>query len=289
MWCNNDNVVADTIQAYAQITNAGTAFKFNKEQVITSDRYMNLLKNVLPYYKHEYAFMSGIWRGEFINVWNGTSEVLVLGHSDCESNNITFNILKTKSKGILKKIFAINGNSKNDNIIPIPLGITNDCDDSSIHRIYGNLEIMEQVSQTHIDKRNLLYLNINIQTYPLEREMVVDMFKNKKFVTWIKEQQPTLIGRQKFLEDIKAHDFVLCPRGNGIDTHRLWETLYMGSIPIVIYSDVHKNLLDLPILFVNNWNEISYDFLLEQLSTIKSKTWNMEKLNISYWINLMVK
>jgi len=108
----------------------------------------------------------------------------------------------------------------------------------------------------------------------------------ESLTSWIKDQQPTLTGRKKFLEDI---DFVLCPRGNGIDTHRLWETLYMGSIPIVIYSDVHKNLLDLPILFVNNWNEISYDFLLEQLSTIKSKTWNMEKLNISYWINLMVK
>ncbi len=28
--------------------------------------------------------------------------------------------------------------------------------------------------------------------------------------------------------------FVACPRGNGLDTHRFWETLYRGYIPVVI-------------------------------------------------------
>ena len=27
--------------------------------------------------------------------------------------------------------------------------------------------------------------------------------------------------------------FVICPEGNGIDTHRMWEALYLRTIPII--------------------------------------------------------
>jgi hypothetical protein len=43
--------------------------------------------------------------------------------------------------------------------------------------------------------------------------------------------------------DIAQSKFVLCPSGLGFDTYRLWETIILGSIPIVevyfVYSTVN--------------------------------------------------
>ena len=56
---------------------------------------------------------------------------------------------------------------------------------------------------------------------------------------------------------MNEYKFVACPRGNGIDTHRFWETLYRGSVPIVIASKWSNSLkyLDLPLIEVSNWAE----------------------------------
>ena len=61
----------------------------------------------------------------------------------------------------------------------------------------------------------------------------------------------------EYENDLRISNFVLCPQGNGIDTHRIWESLYCGSIPIVedhIGFDQFKNL---PIMFVDDFYKIS--------------------------------
>ena len=52
--------------------------------------------------------------------------------------------------------------------------------------------------------------------------------------------------------------FVACPRGNGIDTHRFWETLYRGSVPIVIGSPWSANLQNwgVPLISLSSWDEL---------------------------------
>ena len=129
-------------------------------------------------------------------------------------------------------------------------------------------------------------MNINISTYPSERQVVWDLFKDREWIT-IGQIETTINGRTNFLREIKAHSFVLCPRGNGIDTHRLWETLYMGSIPIVRRDIAYEEFDDLPICFINNWSDITVDFLESEKNRIKNTIWNLEKLKISYWINMI--
>lgn len=90
--------------------------------------------------------------------------------------------------------------------------------------------------------------------------------------------------------EIRNSKFVFCPRGNGIDTHRLWETLYMGSIPIVRFEpQTHHLFTDLPILFIDDWSVITEEFLQEKYREITSKTWNMEKLKVGYWFDFIIK
>ena len=91
-------------------------------------------------------------------------------------------------------------------------------------------------------------------------------------------------GRKHYLQSVRNHTFVACPRGNGIDTHRLWETLYMGSIPIVKKDLAHSDWLDLPVLWIDDWNQLNEQYLREQEIVIRSREWNMEKLKVGYWI-----
>jgi hypothetical protein len=44
---------------------------------------------------------------------------------------------------------------------------------------------------------------------------------------------------------------------------------------------------DLPILFIENWEDITEDFLNEQYEIIMNKTYNLEKLDVNYWLNLI--
>jgi hypothetical protein len=137
-----------------------------------------------------------------------------------------------------------------------------------------------------IQKKNLAYLNFNISNYPVEREFIFKKFSNER---WVKVGviENSIDGRRKFLIDIRSSKFVFCPRGNGIDTHRLWETLYMGSIPIVKYERSHHLFTDLPILFIKDWNEVTEEFLNIKYEEIIKKDWNMYKLKISHWLKFI--
>ena len=59
--------------------------------------------------------------------------------------------------------------------------------------------------------------------------------------------------------------YVAAVRGNGVDTHRHWEALYRGVIPIVLRDEWTANLsaLKLPFLEVSSWNIEELKVILE--------------------------
>jgi hypothetical protein len=52
------------------------------------------------------------------------------------------------------------------------------------------------------------------------------------------------------------YKFIAAPRGRGIDTHRFWESIYRGSIPIVKKSEWSENLsyLNIPFFQTDAWD-----------------------------------
>lgn len=255
-------------------------FKYNTNDIITTDGYLKFCnENNICYIKTDFFYIGQFnWRGELHPKF--LDDFCVIGHSDYPITNAISNRFN--------KVFCINRETDSDNTFGIPLGITNDCDDSPLHRIYGNKEIMIEVINQNISKDNLAYMNFNIDNYPLERKMIFDKFQTE---TWVIKGEigKTLDSRLNFLKDIKSSKFVFCPRGNGVDTHRIWETLYMGSVPIVKYEKTHHLFTDLPILFIKDWNEINEKFLDEKYEEIINKEWNMDKLKIQYWLNFIKK
>ena len=53
------------------------------------------------------------------------------------------------------------------------------------------------------------------------------------------------------------HAAVLAPRGNGLDTLRAWEALYLGRVVITKNSSLDAVFEDLPVLIVSNWSHVT--------------------------------
>lgn len=247
---------------------------WNIDDIITQDRFLEFSKeNNICYIKTDFFYQGKInWRGQVHP--QRIDKITFIGHSDYPVTD--------RISNLFDKVFCINKNSDCENTFGIPLGITNDCDDSPIHRIYGNLEIMLSVFKEKIDKSYLSYINFNISNYESERRQIYNMFYNKDW-NLVGSIDNSISGRVKYLREIKSSKFVFCPRGNGIDTHRLWESLYMGSIPIVRYENTHSLFTDLPILFITDWSEINEDFLKIKYDEFINKDWNLDKIKIGYW------
>ncbi len=178
-------------------------------------------------------------------------EILITGHSDYEVNEDELDLLDNLPN--LKLWICQNKNIRHPKLISIPIGITNATEpNSQIHQILGNTQHIMRILKTPKTIKNLAYLNISTNTYPSERSQVIHLYKDKPWVTF-SQPQMTDQGHYDFLEAIYHHKFVFAPRGNGIDTHRLWEALYLRTIPIVRFCVGMEDFADLPILFVKEW------------------------------------
>ncbi len=247
-----------------------------KDEIITTDKYLEAFQSF--YYKTDVIkYKQPIqWRGTLHNPPPKNLPVIISGHSDY---HISDDLVQHYSPEVW---WCVNKQTSHNSVHSLPLGITNNTNESHLHPIYGNLDSMIQVMNEPKQDINLVYMNFNQDTHS-ERKFVYNMFNHKSWIT-IGKIENTLEGRTNFLREIRNHTFVLCPRGNGIDTHRLWESLYMGSIPIVKRDIAFEEFNDLPICFINDWTQITEDFLKLEEKRIKSTVWNLDKLKVSYWV-----
>ena len=246
-----------------------------KEDVITNDKYLDAFPN--DYFKTDIIrYRRGLlWRGVAHYPPRGLRERILCGHSDYEITHEMTHYYSAKVWwGTNTQTSSANG---------LPLGIMNYVREGN-GLIFGDVDMMVEVASQPRTIQNLAYANFLVDTYPLVRAPLMDFAKSKPWIT-IGTVDLSYGGRRAFLQEVRNHTFVLCPRGNGVDTHRLWETLYMGSIPIVVQDIAHAGWQDLPICFVDSWDDVTEERLLREKERIESRTWNMEKLRIGYWIN----
>jgi hypothetical protein len=77
--------------------------------------------------------------------------------------------------------------------------------------------------------------------------------------------------------------YVLSPHGAGLDCHRTWEALLLGCVPIIKKSSIDDLFTDLPVITVDDWDEIHPGFLERATAELEKKTINTEKLYMNYW------
>lgn len=150
-----------------------------------------------------------------------------------------------------------------------------------------------------IKQDKLLLINFDHKTH-VERGKVLKIAKKWNFATHSDKLPNNSIKQVNSLSEnckitveetnydyfnyISEFKFVISPRGTGIDCHRTWEALYAGVIPIVKTSSIDDLFVDLPVLIIENWEQINEDFLNKQYAIIKNKKHDLNKLNLDYWL-----
>lgn len=191
------------------------------------------------------------------------------------SNDIDINKIDLPDN--LVRWFSQNVLVEHPKIESIPIGLENSI---WFPQMEKERKILEKGKEKK-EIKNILYINHNIRTNPKERLRPYELFKQAPWATCIYGGNG--FGFDSYLESIGNHLFTLCPEGNGTDTHRTWEVLYAGGIPIEKRNKNNRFYVDLPICFVDSWEEITGSFLFRQWELIRSRDWNLEKLWFDYW------
>lgn len=105
------------------------------------------------------------------------------------------------------------------------------------------------------EKPLLLYSNFNKRSTDNPRysshkhvRRYLDQVLAKRF-----PQTESNLSYQSYLNELSQYKFCLSPPGNGIDCHRHWEALMVGTIPIILRSPLDQVFDDLPVLLVDNY------------------------------------
>ena len=150
--------------------------------------------------------------------------------------------------------FSQNCLIKAKNLVPIPIGIEN--------TQWFDHSIFHKVRKMDIPKTKHIYFLFSLKTHKSRRNCF-DVLSKK--LEW-----NTKLPKEEYFKELKRHKYAICPRGNGLDTHRLWECLYMDVIPIMLKSD-STNISGLPIIYLDKWEDLgnlTNNFINQQLSKI---------------------
>ena len=160
---------------------------------------------------------------------------IVIHNSDESFTDALFQSIKHK----VGKVYAVN--CVTDKAIPIPLGFRD-------HQ-YTSHHIMKAVLAEPQPSRDIKCLvNFLIATNVPVRQKAFDFFKNnplclvqdyvnyefRKSMTFTDAETQT--RRVAFYRTLRTCEFAICPPGTGIDTHRIYDCILCGVIPIVLTS-----------------------------------------------------
>ncbi len=244
------------------------------------NKYINALnKKVisLHIYTHIFdLFVEYIWD----HLDSGKEYILYLHNSDHHLPESSFNKIIEDPK--LKYIYTQNTYIYHSKVKLLPIGIANSMfPHGNIKHVYSGI-----CKSYNIKKTKNIYININPSTFPY-RKNVLEHVKNNG----------SKLPYPEYLEELSKHYFCLCVRGNGVQCHREWESLYMSTIPVIIQNKhtntyaytKYLNDLDIPHYIVNDLSEIHENFFTKELydKILKKFTkhfLNTPSLDLQYYI-----
>lgn len=268
----------------------------NQNDLIFTDQYSTHASQCQTCYYHisSLIFRSDFWRGRYQKSLlrskiPNEKLTLLLGHSDDFITSKVYFVSKLKG---FNSTWSTNAKPFGNHLHSLPLGLSNPTMESPLHEIAGDTDLLLEAlkfDDNELGFNSNYYANFTIATNPIERQIVIDVLKRIQIK--MQNQKFDRNGRLQYLKGIRQSTFVICPEGNGVDTHRLWETLYLGRIPIVKNNVAISSLIsDLPVLIVDDWNELLDRNLVEdKYRSLRTRNFKFGKLSASYWIGRFCK
>jgi len=172
------------------------------------------------------------------------------------------------------KWFGQNNHLDHPKVITLPIGIARE------EYPHGDVKLLSEKSKVQ-EKTHLVYKNFSISTNWQERTEADKITKSNGI-----DMSPS-VPHEKYFDALAEAVFTISPCGNGVDCYRIWESLYLKTIPVVLRHKALKQFEDLPILFVNSWNEVTIDFLINNVKRVTGLSGKHEKLHYGYWQKLI--
>jgi hypothetical protein len=226
--------------------------------------------------------------GDFINILRGRTLrnkfILITHNSDRSFTNEHWKIIEA----VVTRVYVINNRCDNPNVVTIPIGFR----DEPINTIPIIKEkigsFVNSPDNKMYNKKQLVYMNFVIATNHAERSFCYHTLEQNSWVT--KENNVSI---NTFYESLIDSKYVISPEGTGIDCHRIYESLYFNAVPIIkrTNSVVMNTFYEkLPVLMVNNWGDITEEFLENNYNVcyyrlIQWKADNPEWLFPIFWIS----
>jgi hypothetical protein len=171
--------------------------------------------------------------------------VLITGHSDLSPSHDAMAVLHADSR--VARWYAKNATWADHKTIPIPLGL------SEPDRDIGNQEAMRravrQAAAQHATQQRAKQCSVFCPsvspTHPL-RAMLQDVHHP------MLARSDARLSFEDYLHALAGYKFVLCPRGNGIDVHRVHEAILVRTVPIYVSDQVPLVFRDLPVIVVQS-------------------------------------
>ena len=217
--------------------------------------------------------------------------ILYIHNSDDSFNDSHSELVNSN---IIKKIYSqnIDYSLPNTKLNLLPIGIAN-----SMWKHGNLLELYDTIKKTYRNKKKKnIYVNINPSTYSY-RKVLLDKIKTLNNFN-LSSGKPY----NEYLLELASHRFCLCIRGNGIDTHRFWESLYLGVIPVIINNKTtncenfvrYLRNLDVPFYEIREddldmmFNKYTSEFFNQELyseiiSKCKTTVFNTECLKLNFY------
>lgn len=136
-------------------------------------------------------------------------------------------------------------------------------------------------AKSALRRDKLLYANFSAHSNPALRGSLLAWLAAPD-QAWIStETHAAEDGRAAYLRALFSHRFVLCPPGNGEDTHRFWEALYCGAVPVIRRSGCMSYFTDLPVVMVDDFRDINRSLLESWIRPPNSD--GCPSLRLDYW------
>ena len=213
---------------------------------------LNLLKNIIHHFKNPF---------------------ILITHNSDENITETYESLLYSNKII--RWYAQNILIKHPKLHLLPIGIANSM------WPHGNTSIFDNLYNQLINKTKDFYFYFTESTNRSARELCKLELEKKGLVFG------TNVEFNKYINDLAQYKFAICPPGNGIDSHRIWECYYLGVIPIVLRNSFTEQLDSiLPCILLDNWSDFDQYTILPKYNNLLDKLRNnINYLDYTYYLN----
>jgi hypothetical protein len=145
--------------------------------------------------------------------------------------------------------YARNNSRAHPKVVPIPIGLEN----LYLYNVGVPHEYTELRDYSG-PKANRILSGFTVATNPAERQRALQIAAAAPSV----DQLRTRLAQRDYLQRLVTYKFLLSPPGNGLDSNRTWEAMYLGVVPIVKDSVAMRYFegLGLPVWILRTWDEL---------------------------------